>query len=78
MSAWTAEGYWHAVLGQTTPAQVVREYNLTPSDRRGVDEWLGGAEVAAWQAGAEGGEMPEEWAGFHARALDRLCAVETP
>ena len=74
-TAWTEEGYWATVLGQKTPAQAVREYGLVPSDRSGVDEWLGTAEVEAWRVGGEGGEIPESWSGFHANALDRLCAV---
>ena len=57
---------------------MVAEYALDPADRRGLDDWLGHAEAAAWAAGAEGGDgalMPVEWEGFHVAALDDLCSV---
>ena len=78
MAAWTYEGYWNVVLGDKRDArQVVAEFGLDPSDRRGLDEWLGVAESTAW---AESGESLEafprgEWSPFHAQALDELASV---
>lgn len=74
--AWDYEGYWNVVLGHRSAEQVVAEFELDPSDRRGLDEWLGEAEAEAWRVGGEGGAMPEEWGDFHARALDALCATK--
>ena len=77
MATWDFDGYWNAVLGaERTPGRVIGEFELEPADRRGLDEWLGHAEVEAWRVGGEGGDLPEEWAVHHARALAALCAVE--
>ena len=71
---WDFEGYWNTVLGANRIADdVVREFALT-ADRRGLDEWLGHAEAEALAVGGES-TVPEEWTGFHARALEALCAV---
>lgn len=75
MSTWTYGGYVASVLGVSGADGAVLEHDLDTSDRRGLDEWLGVAEVEAWRVGGLGGDLPEEWAGFHARALDELCAV---
>lgn len=73
--AWDYSGYWHYVLGLANADQIIAEFGLDPSNRRGLDEWLGEAEAEAWRAGGEDGAMPEEWGDFHARALDALCAT---
>jgi len=79
MATWTYEGYWNAVLGASRDAaNVVSEFELDASDRRGIDEWLGVAEVDAWMAG--GGEphrdaLPTEWTEWHAKALNEIVAV---
>jgi hypothetical protein len=74
-SPWTYEGYWNAVIGDRRTAEsTVAEFDLDPTDRRGLDEWLGLAEVESARAGRI--EIPEEWSGFHAKALDELCTVE--
>ena len=81
MAAWTYEGYWNVVLGDKRDArQVVAEFGLDPSDRRGLDEWLGVAESTAW---AESGESLEafprgEWSPFHAQALDGRPRSQEP
>lgn len=71
---WTFEGYWNTVLGANRNAtDVVRELELDPSDARGLDEWLGKAESEAWTVGGFAGQpYPEEWTGYHARALEAL------
>lgn len=80
-TTWTAETYWNTVLGANrTAADVVREFELDQSDRRGLDEWLANAEIEAASAGARGDiverdAMIEAWAPLHAGALDQLCAV---
>jgi hypothetical protein len=74
---WNFEGYWNTVMGPTRSAgDIVREFELG-AGRRGLDEWLGEAEMEAWMAGGNSvrDELPEEWAEFHARALDMLCEV---
>jgi len=77
---WTFEGYWNVVLGDCRSAKdVVREFALDPSDRCGLDEWLGFAEAESWVIGRLGGpgsRVPGTWGDFHERALDALCAVE--
>ncbi len=74
-TAWTYEGYWATVLGaHRDAATVVADFELTPSDRRGLDEWLGSAEVEAWRVGGEG-ELPDEWTDHHTRALAELAEV---
>lgn len=76
MSNWTYDGYWNAVLGAgRSTADVIRDFDLDPGDRRGVDEWLGAAESEAWAMGKLGGPIPDEWSDFHARALKTLCSV---
>ncbi len=75
MSAWTFKGYWNTVLGATrTAADVVNEFDLT-GDERGLDEWLGTAEAAAWSAGGHRGDLPEEWSLHHTCALAELVAA---
>lgn len=75
---WDFEGYWNAVMGASrTPADVVREFELDATDRAGLDEWIGTAEVAAWQAGwGEYVDMPPEWSDLHGKALDALAAPD--
>lgn len=79
--AWDFEGYWNVVLGAHRSAEdVVREFELNPSDRRGIDEWLDTAEAEALAMGGllkAGTEAPGGWDDFHLRALDKLCAVKT-
>lgn len=71
--AWTFEGYWNVVLGASRSAEdVVQDFKLEGDD--GLDEWLGTAEADAWAMGGEQGDLPEEWGGYHARALDELRA----
>lgn len=75
-TTWTFDGYWNTVLGANRAVDdVLREFDLTATDRRGLDEWLGHAEEAALAAGGLT-DVPEEWAGFHERALDALCAAQ--
>jgi hypothetical protein len=70
---WDYEGYWNAVLGASRDADdVCREFDLDPSDRRGMDEWLGVAESEAWSQCGEG-DMPSEWTEHHTKALDELA-----
>lgn len=72
---WSYEGYWNVVLSSNrNAADVIAEFDLDPSDRRGLDEWLGHAEEAAREAGGLP-QIPEEWAGYHARALAALEGV---
>jgi hypothetical protein len=68
---WTYDDYWATVLGPNSDAGgIVRAFDLVPS---GLDEWLGYAEAEAWSADGHRGEpIPEQWAGFHARALGEL------
>jgi len=74
--AWTWCGYWNLVLGASRDAaDVVREFELDPSDRRELDVWLAEAALEAWREGNLGGPIPASWAGYHARALDELCGV---
>jgi hypothetical protein len=76
MTPWTYEGYWNAVLGLENAAGVLREYELTDGSERGLDEWLGVAESAAWNAGGGSArDLPEEWAAHHTRALAALVAA---
>ena len=57
-------------------ADVVREFDLAPGDRRSLDEWLGHSEEAALGASGDTA-IPDEGEGFHGPALDALCeAVE--
>lgn len=73
-TTWTYDGYWHAVLGSVSPLALVAEHCLVAD---GLDGWLGKAETEAWAQGGDPGPLPEEWAGFHARALAELMrAVE--
>mgnify|MGYP003437090669 FL=1 len=75
MTTWTYEGYRSTVLGaHATPDSLASEFDLDLSDRRGLDEWLGTAESEAWAVGGQPGAIPDEWAGFHAKALDELHA----
>ena len=75
MSApWTYAGYRHAVLGLGSADDLVREFALVETGA-GLDEWLGHAEAEAWSQGGGGGDMPEEWTGYHARALGELRAA---
>lgn len=77
MNHWDYEGYWNAVLGgNRTAADVVREFELVPTDLVGLDKWLGHAEVESWRVGGTGGDMPAEGAEHHKHALDELCEVE--
>lgn len=71
---WTYEGYWHAVLGVGSADDVVRDFALVDPGP-GLDEWLDDAEVEAWAQGGEVGDLPEEWTGYHARALGELRAT---
>ena len=75
-TTWDFDGYWNTVLGASrNAADVVREFALTDEPAAGpgsLDEWLGNAEGEAWSAGGTGGDMPDEWAGFHAKALAQL------
>lgn len=79
---WTYEGYWQAVLGRGSAAQVVADYGLDPRDRVGLSEWLGQCESDSLSMGltdrAEREAASEEWEarGFHAKALADLLAVE--
>lgn len=73
-TVWDFEGYWNAVLGSGNATNVVREHELVGAD--GLDEWLGTAEAEAWaMGGGDALEIPEEWTGFHARALSDLTAA---
>jgi hypothetical protein len=73
--AWTWCGYWNLVLGASRDAaDVVREFELDPTDRPGLDAWLGEAEAEAWREGNLGGPIPSSWTTYHARALDVLGA----
>lgn len=73
---WTYEGYWNAVIGANmTPEKAVYEYDLVPGDFKGLDEWLGEAEVAAWAAGGQTGPLPPEWTEYHQRAAQVLDAA---
>ena len=78
---WDYEGYWNTVLGANRSAEdVIREFDLSTNDKRGLDEWLGYAEVEAWRVGGHG-PMPKEWSAFHDRALNELIrggAEEAP
>lgn len=70
---WDFEGYWSAVLGAYRDADgVVWDFDLDPTDERGLDQWLGEAEVEAWRVGGDGGPMPACWTQFHAMALAEL------
>jgi hypothetical protein len=71
---WTYEGYWSAVLGAYRDADgVVHEFALVAE---GLDEWLGVAEAEAWnRGGGKHDELPEEWRGFHTRALAELTSA---
>ena len=61
--SWTYEQYWNVVLGENRSAtDVVWEFDLRPSNRRGLDEWLGHAEAEAWRVRGKGGEIPRVWA----------------
>ncbi len=64
---WTYEGYYATVVGTG--------FRPEADTRRGLDEWLGAAEVEAWRVGGQAGELPAEWAQYHARALDRLVSL---
>lgn len=76
-TTWTYEGYWTAVIGALTTGHAAGEFGLDPSDVRGLDEWLGLAEAEAWRVGGDGGELPESWAEFHARALAAMSEVQS-
>jgi hypothetical protein len=72
-TTWDYDGYWDVVLGAGRSAEdVVREFELDTTDSRGLDEWLGTAEAAAWQEGKLGGPIPEAWASHHVSALAEL------
>ena len=71
---WTYEGYWTAVLGPFSADDVVCEFDLVDPGP-GLDVWLCHAEVEAWAQGGEVGDLPEEWTGYHARALGELRAA---
>ena len=70
---WTYEGYRNTVLGFAGAEQLADEFGID-TNRQGLDEWLGHAEVAAWQAGGHSvaEPLPQEWAGHHLRALNEL------
>lgn len=70
----TYHEYCLTVIGQRDADQLAHEFDLDLSDVRGVDEWLGHAEVAALHAGGLT-DMPLAWKGFHARLLDDLTTV---
>jgi hypothetical protein len=74
----TYEGYWNVVLGANCSANdVVREFDLDlhADGRRGLDEWLGLAEVEAISFSRLDMEVLESWATFHERALNLLTAA---
>jgi hypothetical protein len=76
MVDWSYEGYWNTVLGANRSADdVVREFDLDPTDHRGVDEWLGHAEAEACREGGIVVCPPASWDGYHAKALDALCGA---
>lgn len=74
---WDYEGYWNAVIGRGNAASIVGEFDLDPTDRAGLDEWLGKAEAESWRVGDgyDGSPIPAEWAEHHEKALEELCAV---
>ncbi len=64
------------VLGASRSADdVVREFELDPTDRRELDAWLAETALEAWREGNLGGDIPSSWKAYHARALDELCRV---
>lgn len=58
--------YWDRVLGNLDAASIVTEYDLVYLDRVGLDEWLGGAEVAAGVPSGPGRDR------HHGHALSEL------
>lgn len=75
------EGVWNMVIGaMRSPASTVQEFELDPTDRRGLDEWLGHAEEAALVQCAphEREEFREAIEAHHKAILDKLAAVEPP
>jgi hypothetical protein len=69
--------YWNTVLGANRNTDdVLREFDLDPDDRKGIDEWLGQAEAEAWRVGGEKGELPKEWFEHHVRTIDHLSEMK--
>lgn len=73
LSVCTYEHYWGTVLGPySDAAAVVREFDLDPTNRVSVDEWLGSAEGEATALGACGPALRSE---HHEKALEAICLV---
>lgn len=72
----TYHEYCLTVIGQRDAFELSRDFDLDLSDVRGMDEWLGHAEVAALHAGGLTiSEMPDSWREYHARLLEDLTSV---
>lgn len=63
---------WMAVLGDRDAETVIGEFALDPTDRRGMDEWLGTCEA---EAVAQGLRVDDSTLiAWHSKTLDELCA----
>lgn len=64
-------GLWLCILGPYCAATVVDQFSLDPTDRVGLDEWLGHCEAEAITQGLQvSDEALKEW---HNKALGWLA-----
>ena len=72
----TYHEYCLTVIGERDADDLAREFDLDLANVRGMDEWLGRAEVEALHAGGLTiGDMPDSWREYHARLLEDLTTV---
>jgi hypothetical protein len=76
---WTYDQYLAAVLPQGVAATVA-EHDLADGHQigrnDGLDDWLDQSEDTTWREDLSmKGDRPEEWCGFHRRALAELIAA---
>ena len=72
---WTSRDTGTSCSARTvTRLALCGEFALAASDASDLGEWLGQAESVAWAEGGAGGELPEEWAGFHGAPRSPLCS----
>ena len=72
---WTFDGYWNAVLGANRgPRSVIDEFDLDPTNKRTLSDWLSDAEAEAWRVGGDRPTQDQCYV-WHEKALAMLQMV---
>lgn len=74
MSDWTYDGWWNTVVSAYDTVEAAADAYLF-SGETSVDDWLDGLAAKAWEAGAKGGDPPEEWDDHRAKAVEAIEGV---